>query len=365
MTSERDTINIKHWLEQDVSLEGSNFEEVKTVFAEVVQEHGFKIKNRSDSDSSFRIEALYGSRLVAFLVGLIPFIGVHLPSGKRLLLEATLSKDSAVKLHVRITPYMELFGSEEVGVVTQSLDEKATDEYLAARKMHSIIARLHALLSLTVPEQFAAFPIKSFVRDTFLGVLVYPLDSYKASKRIHVPPTSRSPWCWGGFIIPEVWFIWHEIWGASILAGIPSGWLAYIRRYHIDVSEMMIFSLVFISLIVRITLGLYGNKIYFARYGYYPRDRVKKPHVPPDKGLGWNWGAFIAPEFWLLWNEVWGAGVSALLVDFICICIVLNTMNKTGLIVVFIILLLTRVMFGLCGNRLFYAQYGRWPKHKK
>jgi hypothetical protein len=260
-------IDIKKWHKKSLSFEGVSYDDLKKQIISAIKNHDFKIKKIDDSNSFISIEALYGSRLKAFLIGLIPF-GKHFPTGKRLKLRASIKNEPTPSINIQITPYMEIFGSEEVGGVTQSFDEKATDEYYGAKKLYAILYDTYDSLKIPLPEEFLEFDIKGLAKDTFLGILIYPLDSYKAAKPIYLTDDPGPEWCWGGFIIPEFWFMWNEIWGVSLLAVIPTA--TYFQAERFGFSPFIQYALLAVMLAVRILLGFKGNKIYFAKYGRWP-----------------------------------------------------------------------------------------------
>jgi hypothetical protein len=173
--------------------------------------------------------------LKAFSIGLIPF-GKLFSAGKRLLLKASLINDVTPTLRIQITPYMEIFGSEEVGGVTQSLGEKATDEYFGANRMYLILRDLYGYVGIPLPDELLKLDIKEFARDTFWGILIYPLDSYKAPKTIHSPEAPGPRWCWGGFVLPEIWFLWNEIWGVSLLTAIPTAIYFHFKDWGVNIA---------------------------------------------------------------------------------------------------------------------------------
>ena len=268
MTEISETKNIKQWLEKSISFQDALYDNIKDHLLCVIKKYGFKLRKNEESNGFLQIEAIYGSRWKAFMVGLIPF-GKHFPSGKRLLIKANLKNESSCTLNIKITPYMEIFGSEEVGGVTQTFDEKASDEYFGAKVMYLLLADLYHALEIPLPEYLSEFNIKEFAKDTFWGILIYPLDSYNASKNIHIPKEPGPPWCWGGFILPEVWFIWDEIWGVSMLAAIPTVIYFYVSDW--GASPLIKYFILFFIFGTRLFLGVTGNRIYYAKYGRWPK----------------------------------------------------------------------------------------------
>ena len=264
MASEKlETKDLKGWLQRSFTLEHADLHSVIDSFLDIIKNHGFKIRKKVDSQDGLGVEAIYGSKIIALLVHFIPFLGKHLPWGKRLGMKASVVENSSINVNISVSPYMELLNTSEVLVLSQSVDEKATDEYFAAHKIHSITKTLFFELNLPVPEEFSKFDTKAFASDVLLGLLIYPLDGYKSAKKIHIPSEKGPKWNWLAFIIPEVWFIWHEIWGVSILA-------IFLELYGIGKLASIgtpLSLLVIIFFGIRAILGRLGNIIYYYRYG--------------------------------------------------------------------------------------------------
>lgn len=168
-----------------------------------------------------------------------------------------------------IIPYMELIDAEEIPVRTQEPSEKFSDEYLAAVKLHNIVLGLYPQLGLSLSEDDVIFNHKDFMSDTALELIIYPLDSYDASKMIYVPVKPGPSWSWKAFGYGEFWFLWNEIWGIFLLSIL----LAYVFFELTDKwpenGYVWLASIVFFVL-YRIALGFFGPKIYFLRYGKWP-----------------------------------------------------------------------------------------------
>jgi hypothetical protein len=268
--STKSTREIKKWFEKSFSLDSKNLEDVVTTLLKVLKSQGFKIRKKKDSDQIISIEAYYGSKIIAVLVGLIPFIGKNVPWGKRLFLKTQLSSETdRIYMKINISPHMELFDTSEVLVLSQSVDEKATDEYLAAVKVNAIVKDLYAQLGLVLPEDFAKFEFKKFAIDYAIGLLLYPLDGYKSVKKIHFSSERGPIWSWGAFIVPEFWFMWHEIWGVSILSIFLDFLLIRIIFKNFNQSTLVFVLILF--LIIRVVFGRLGSRIYFARYGRWAK----------------------------------------------------------------------------------------------
>jgi hypothetical protein len=359
------TIDVKRWIERSISLDNVDIEQVENALIKHIEDQGFMIKENSHTDDSSSIVAIYGTKKRAFTVSLIPIIGQHLTAGKRLLLKAHLKKKESVELDISITPYMELINSEEYGnPITQSIPEKASDDFVSARKLIIILRSLYTSLGLAIPRELSELDTKAFAHDTFWGILAFYLEDYSSSKFIH-KTSHHTPWSWGAFVIPEFWFMWHELWGAHFLFILPSGIWGYFDRmggppWPNDYVKLSVIGLI---ILFRIIAGFTGNKIFFARYGYYPNEATGsddgKKYIVPDNGPKWNWRAFIIPELWFMWNEIVGISLFAIVLNFLVSYYFLIYVESFKLTLT--LLLFIRILFGLVGNRVYYSKYGYWP----
>jgi len=130
------------WFEQKMSLEGQNIESVWAALKDVVLSNRFRIDKEKIVEGSYSFSAICGLRTITTALNLLPIIGRLtrlLPIGKRFFLEANVQNENgSCNVALQITPYMELFNSEEIFGFTQSIEERATDEYFAARKLYKI-----------------------------------------------------------------------------------------------------------------------------------------------------------------------------------------------------------------------------------
>lgn len=263
------TKDLSGWLRKSIYLEKVDDESVSKNLIEIIKKFGFKIKKTNRLKDRVSIEAIYGYRILASIINLIPLIGRHLPWGKRLGMQISIFWGEPIRVDINITPYMELFNTSEAIILSQTIGEKATDEYFAAYKIHSIIKKLYFKLGLSVPEKLSKFDQKGFFSDTCLTFLIYPFDGYKTSKKIFRPSKKGPKWSWGAFIVPEFWYIWHEIWGVSILFITVESYGSY-RLMNLGLP----FSTLVVSfLLIRIFSGRIGNIIYYYRYGRWHNDR--------------------------------------------------------------------------------------------
>lgn len=87
---------------------------------------------------------------------------------------------------------------------------------------------------------------------------------------------------------------------------------------------------------------------------------LPKRYEAPEEGPKWNWGAFIIPEFWFMWHEMMGISFIAIFFDAIISFSISRYLDNIFLSAA--ILFIVRIVFGMRGNRLYYAKYGAWPK---
>ena len=93
----------------------------------------------------------------------------------------------------------------------------------------------------------------------------------------------------------------------------------------------------------------------------YSMDRNKKIHIPEQPGPSWNWGSFLIPELWFLYNEIWG-------VFFIIVFFYMSLMfaSMHGVFNIFgqgmlVVLLVVRLILGRSGNIIYFFRHGKWP----
>lgn len=261
------------WFKHELSFENISLDAVSSALQKSILKKGFNPKNENSTDSSFSIGAMYGSRGIALSFHLIPVIGRHLPAGKRCFLEASVfTEENHVKVKLSVTPYMELFDSEEITGFTQTIEERATDEYFCALKLFKIIQNLHSELGYPVPEQFEELKAKPFAKDFLWRLLIYPLESFVSPKPIHKPAERGPLWCWGAFIIPEIWFLWHEIWGAAIIFFSIEILITHYTFNHLGFNSILVGIIV-----ARFIAAYWGHRIYYFKYGEWANALVKEP----------------------------------------------------------------------------------------
>ncbi|OEU61177.1 MAG: hypothetical protein BA870_02810 [Desulfuromonadales bacterium C00003094] len=104
----------------------------------------------------------------------------------------------------------------------------------------------------------------TFSKEAFFRFLLYPLDDPKTPKSIHIPTNKGPIWNWGAFIVPEFWFLWHEIWGAFFLLIIAEG--LFIRTLFLAIGS---YAFPVGAIAIRIFAALWGHRIYYFRNGHW------------------------------------------------------------------------------------------------
>ncbi|WP_031479142.1 PrsW family intramembrane metalloprotease [Maridesulfovibrio frigidus] len=107
----------------------------------------------------------------------------------------------------------------------------------------------------------------SFSKRAFFHFLLYPLEGSKMPKPLYEPTEEGPPWCWGAFMIPELWFLWHEIWGAAAIVWIAEGVILYMTMSYLGFMDSLLLG----GLSMRIAGAMLGHRIYYFRNGHWLR----------------------------------------------------------------------------------------------
>ena len=267
-TSEARDLNI--WLSQDLVLAATDRDKVATLVRQALEEAEYRDVEQITANHAIEVHGRFGTKLRAVLVGLLPF-GIHVPWGKRLHARATIRSDGdQTQVSLRITPWMELFDESEALLVSQSPAEKASDEYLATLHLHKIAASLRRNTNTPEPDGSIELKPKAFAADFVTGLFLYALEGDNAKKLVHVPLEPKISWTWGAFIIPELWFVWHEIWGVSLLmVGLDWALIKLLWTWPTAITLGITAALLVAS---RGATGLKAHAIFYARYGRWPGD---------------------------------------------------------------------------------------------
>ena len=129
------------------TIRGDQVNRVLGAYERALTDSQFEIRKRDPwGPAGWRHKAIWGSKAKAYLVNrMVPF-GSLTKSGKRLGAEAEMYQyGNDVVLRVVIVPYMELWDSPEVFLLSQGVFEKITDDSFARNKMNEVLGRVAAL----------------------------------------------------------------------------------------------------------------------------------------------------------------------------------------------------------------------------
>jgi len=126
---------------------GTQVNNVLGAYERALVDSGFEVRKRDPwGQAGYHHKAILGSKAKAYLVNrMVPF-GSLMKSGKRLGAEAQIYQYGAdVVLRVAIVPYMELFDTAEVFLLSQGVFEKITDDSYSRGKLDEVLKRMAAI----------------------------------------------------------------------------------------------------------------------------------------------------------------------------------------------------------------------------
>lgn len=158
------------------------------------------------------------------------------------------------------------FRLTELDVVLENLN------YKVKTKMKSKWYLPNNLFRLEQPG--VAIDYSKMARDgkTMLWRLL-TLPFAKGRPRTYRPPENGPLWNWIAFLIPELWYAVHGLWGVVILmAGIY-----FLTAYAAMISNLSLpLAMGIVALAIRPALGRWGNRIYYRRHGNWPGETTQK-----------------------------------------------------------------------------------------
>jgi hypothetical protein len=126
---------------------GDQVNRVLGAYERALVDSGFDIKSRDPwGPAGWRHKAIWGSKAKAYLVNrMVPF-GDLTKSGNRLGAEAELYQyGTDVVVRIVVLPYMELWNSPQVFLLSQGVFEKITDDKFSRDKLNEVMGRVAAL----------------------------------------------------------------------------------------------------------------------------------------------------------------------------------------------------------------------------
>lgn len=100
----------------------------------------------------------------------------------------------------------------------------------------------------------------------------------------------------------------------------------------------------------------------------HPFDRIRiarKVYVPSEPGPKWSWLAFLIPELWFGGCDALGAFLLSLGTDILFTLLAVSMTLAHDLawaVPAFVLFLLSRILFGRIGHRVYYARHGHWKR---
>ena len=262
--------SVDGWLSQDLDVALADPEKVGALLEELLEDAEYHSLTKFAVSGATAVHGYFGAKLRALLVGLLPF-GEHLPWGKRLHIQARIrGEGDKTNVTLKITPFDELFDTSEALLVTQMPAEKASDEYLAALHLHSIALGLLKATNTPPPSDLSEVDTRTFAADFLTGLMLYALEGDATKKVVHVPASSGPSWSWQAFVVPELWFVWNEIWGVSLLM-VALDWALFrlIMAFPVPIGFAVAAGL-FVAF--RLVAARMAHSIFYARYGRWPAE---------------------------------------------------------------------------------------------
>ena len=126
-------IDLRSHLSGSIHIKHASFDKVVQHFKELLKVHGLKLKKERVTDESVYFEAIYGSRIRANLMALIPCVEDFLSRESRsnFGLKANIKNGDPIKLNMDIVRFEELFYSKDLFILSGS--EDMSDEHFAVK----------------------------------------------------------------------------------------------------------------------------------------------------------------------------------------------------------------------------------------
>ena len=216
----------------------------------------FKSTNVSVDGTTY-IVAKFGSKAQAFFINLIPLFGSFILRGMRFIARVSIKQiETDIEISIALAPQMMLFDEEPMAPY------QVVKENFLSSKLQRILAKIYEKLELPIPEEFQSFQNQNFIKGAWWRIVLYELEPFSTRQPIHYKKGVR--WSWGAFLVPEVWFLWNELWGASSFV-IIAEYLLYSLAGLVNSAVLWT-----VVVIIHLITGLIGSKVYYYRYGRWP-----------------------------------------------------------------------------------------------
>lgn len=123
-------------------------------------------------------------------------------------------------------------------------------------------------LEETVQQRVSHAPLKIekpklSARESFFRFLINPLAGSSDPRIVHTPQERGPLLSFGALIIPEFWFLWHDIWGAAFMVLITEIVTMYVAGRFLSFADSFLLAII----LTRIGAALIGHRIYYYRHG--------------------------------------------------------------------------------------------------
>ena len=269
----QEPIDLKRWMEDRFTFDIEDSDAFVRFLKELIAAGRYTLEQEEDSADRYAVTAYQDRRSLRDIFSSSP----NFIESKRHKLEAVVEKKRPLGFYLRITPLMEsnyFPREEEFGGLSQGPIDRVTDDIAAADEFRSIVERLHKRFNLPLPAETEAFFRRSPTKDAFIGGLFYALDGYRSRRLFYSAPKGVG-WNWPAFLLPEFWFIWHEIMGIGFAILLGEG----LFLINLDRGKTWHFVAFFVLVAaVHIGSGLLADRIHYHRYGCFPGelDREEK-----------------------------------------------------------------------------------------
>jgi hypothetical protein len=108
---------------------------------------------------------------------------------------------------------------------------------------------------------------KYFSIYLFWHLIIYPLDN-PTRRQIILPESRNTKWNYKAAIIPELWFLYNEIWGVFLI--ILAGYMLIVYLCMSEILPQLGMPFLLYAAIIRLIASKKANLIYYFRYGVWP-----------------------------------------------------------------------------------------------
>lgn len=101
----------------------------------------------------------------------------------------------------------------------------------------------------------------------FWHLIIYPLDN-PTKRQIILPESRNTKWNFKAAIIPELWFLYNEIWGVFLI--ILAGYMLIVYLCMSEILPQLSIPFLLYAATIRLIASKKANLIYYFRHGVWP-----------------------------------------------------------------------------------------------